>query len=40
MLVFLGFQIGMGLSKLKIKTTTFLIITILIWFIIKNYDTL
>jgi len=40
MLVFIGFQIGMNLAKLKIKTKTFVILTILEWFIIKNYDTL
>ena len=39
-LVFIGFQIGMNLAKLNIKTKTFLVITILIWFVIKNYDTL
>jgi hypothetical protein len=39
-LVFIGFQIGQRIGMTKIKTTTFLIITILIWFIIKNYDTL
>ena len=40
MLIFIGFQIGQKLAMTKIKTKSFLIITALIWYLIKNHDTL
>lgn len=40
MIVFLGFQIGQRIAMTRIKTKSFLIITALVWFLIKNHDTL
>ncbi len=40
MLIFLGFQIGQRIAMTRITTKSFLIMTLLIWYLIKNYDTL
>ena len=40
MLIFLGFQIGQKIAMTNIKTRTFLVMTTLVWYVIKNYDTL